>query len=189
MPNIRVTCPACRTELEIGAEHAGQEVECGNCLEVFVAKAPGGAGSSGPGQVPGTGPDPAPTRRSERSRPANRPVRKRRRDDDDDYEHDRRRDNYDDDDFDLPPRRETGGDGAATASLVLGIFALILSCCWIFSLPLGLSATITGGLGLKSRNNRGLAVAGLILGIISMCIAVFVLLFSIVGNAMGNRGP
>ncbi|QJW93018.1 zinc ribbon domain-containing protein [Frigoriglobus tundricola] len=188
MANIRVTCPACRTELEVGAEHAGQEVECGNCLEVFVAKAPGGTGVSGTGPVPGSGPGPLAVPGSQRSKPANRPVRKRRRDDDDDYEHDHRRDDYDDYDDYAPSRRGSGGDGAATASLILGIFALVLSCCWIFSLPLGLSATITGGLGLKSQNNRGSAVAGLILGIISMCVAVFFLFFFVVGNAAGNRG-
>lgn len=187
MANIRVTCPACRTELEVGAEHAGQEVECGNCLEVFVARPPGGASASGTRTGPGTGPAPVPGYGSPRSEPASRPVRKRRRDDDDDYEHDRRRDDYDDYD-DPPPRRGSEGDGAAIASLVLGIFALVLSCCWMFSLPLGLSATITGGLGLKSRYNRGSAVAGLILGIISMCIATFFMFFFIFGNAAGNRG-
>ena len=36
MPNIRVTCPTCKTELEVDAAHEGQEVECGNCLQVFI---------------------------------------------------------------------------------------------------------------------------------------------------------
>ena len=40
MASIRVTCPMCGKLLEVGAEHAGQEVECGECLQVFVAEVP-----------------------------------------------------------------------------------------------------------------------------------------------------
>lgn len=40
MANIRVTCPTCKQELEIDAQYIGQEVECGSCLQVFVAKDP-----------------------------------------------------------------------------------------------------------------------------------------------------
>ena len=65
MANIRVTCPACKSELEIDAEFEGQEVECGNCLEVFKAKRPGSAGSSDAGKIPGAG--------SGRGRSAERP--------------------------------------------------------------------------------------------------------------------
>ena len=40
MATIRLTCPACARMLEVGADAAGKEVECGECLEVFIAKAP-----------------------------------------------------------------------------------------------------------------------------------------------------
>ena len=183
MANIRVKCPACKSELEIGAEHAGQEVECGNCLEVFKAKVPGGNASSSDTGLP---PRTALPSGSGRGKPARKP---RRDDDDDDYESDRRRP-YEDDDYDdyAPPyRRSDGaGDGAATASLVLGIIALVLVCCWPLSLPLGLAATITGGLGLKSRNNKGMAVAGLVLGILSLCAAGMFLLFFAANAAQGR---
>jgi predicted Zn finger-like uncharacterized protein len=82
MANIRVTCPACKSELEIDAAFDGQEVECGNCLEVFTAKKPGGAGSSDTGKIPGAGRESASG--SGRSKPADKPARKKRRDDDDD---------------------------------------------------------------------------------------------------------
>ena len=169
MANIRVTCPACKSELEIDAAFDGQEVECGNCLEVFVAKTPDGGGASGGGKIPG-----ASAFGSGRSKPADKPARKKRRDDDDDDERDRRRrDDDDDDDYaPPPPRRSSGGagDGVAVTALVLGIVAVMGCCCWPVSIPAGLAACVTGAIGLKSENNKGLAVAGLVLGVIAMCL-------------------
>ena len=43
MANIRVSCPTCKAELEIDAQYVGQEVECGSCLQVFVAQDPAAA--------------------------------------------------------------------------------------------------------------------------------------------------
>src|SRR5215213_1683344 len=128
MANIRVTCPACKSELEIDSEFEGQEVECGNCLEVFKAKRPGSAGSSGTGKIPGAGT--GSSGGGGRGRSTDRPApKRRRRDDDDDF-----------DDYDPRPyRRSRGeGDGAATASLVLGIIALFPGCCCGFlGAPIG----------------------------------------------------
>lgn len=169
MANIRVTCPACNTQLEIGEEHGGQEVECGNCLQVFIAKAPEKEGPKakvvfGLPEKPAEPKEPPPKRR------------RRRDDDDDDYEHDRRRRDDDDYDYDRRDRRgaETGGaDGMAIASLVLGILSLPLVCCWWAGLPLAALAIIMGSLGMKSRDQSGLATAGLVLGIISACLVAF----------------
>ena len=176
MANIRVTCPACKTELEVDASHEGQEVECGNCLEVFKAKPPGSSAAGG-GKIPGAGSRPGGSGGSGRGRSDRPAPKKRRRDDDDDYDHDRRRDDDEFDDYDPRPRRSGGeGDGAATASLVLGIIAVVLFCCWPISGPVGLIAAVCGGLGLKSRNNRGQAIAGLALGVIGMALAALFLL-------------
>jgi hypothetical protein len=194
MANIRVTCPACKSELELDAAFEGQEVECGNCLEVFKAKAPGSAGSSGTGKIPGAGTKPASgSGRSDsgagsgRSRPA--PRRSRRDEvDDDDYEHDRRRDDYDDEDYGPPPERRSGeGDGAATASMVMGIISLVLVCCWPLSLPLGIAAVVTGIVGLKSRANKGQATAGIVLGVLTICLCGGLFLIGL-GNAILNPG-
>lgn len=170
MANIRVTCPACNTQLEIGEEHAGQEVECGNCLQVFIAKAPE---KEGPKVKVVFG---LPEKPEPREPPPKR--RRRRDDDDDDYEHDRRRRDDDDYDYDRRDRRgpDTGGaDGMAIASLVLGILSLPLVCCWWAGLPLAALAIIMGSLGMKSRDQSGLATAGLVLGIISACLVGFLL--------------
>ncbi|MBY0457120.1 MAG: hypothetical protein K2V38_07275, partial [Gemmataceae bacterium] len=81
MPDIRVTCPACKTQLEIDAAHEGQEVECGNCLEVFVAS-------------------------TKKPKPATRDARDDRDDDrDDDRGRSRGRDDRDDRDDDENDRR------------------------------------------------------------------------------------
>jgi predicted Zn finger-like uncharacterized protein len=187
MANIRVTCPACKSELEIDEAFGGKEVECGNCLEVFVARAPGAgdSGKSGPGKIPGAG-------ASGRSKPADKPAPKRRRDDDDDDDRDRRRrrrdDDDDDDDYGPPPPRRSGsgpGDGAATAALVLGILSLVLVCCWPISGPTSLAAIVTGIIGLQSREKKGLAVAGLILGVISLGLLGLLFLIGL-GNAIVN---
>lgn len=41
MALIRVHCPGCRAELELDDRHAGQEVECGGCRQVFIVDPPG----------------------------------------------------------------------------------------------------------------------------------------------------
>jgi len=194
MANIRVTCPACKSELEIDAAFDGQEVECGNCLEVFKAKGPGSSGSSGSprssggGKIPGARPESSSG--SGRSRPA--PRKKRRDDDDDDYEHDRRRDDDDDDDYaPPPPRRSRGssgpGDGAATASLVLGIVSLVPGCCCgLISIPAGIAAIVTGIVGLKSQSNKGMAIGGIVLGALGLGVTGVSLFFWGLGNAGFN---
>ncbi len=180
MANIRVTCPACKSELEIDETFDGQEVECGNCLEVFTAKGPksSGPGKSGTGKIPGAGTSRSGTSGTggSRSKSEDKPAKKKRRDndDDDDYEHDRRRRDDDDDNDDYappPPRRRGGGpgDGAATASLVLGIISIIPGCCCgLISVPAGIAAIVTGFVGLKSQTSKGMAVGGIVMGFIGL---------------------
>jgi predicted Zn finger-like uncharacterized protein len=162
MANIRVTCPTCNSELEIDAEYVGQEVECGSCLQVFVAEAkPSGSGRKIPGSSTG------------KSKPASKPKRKRRRDDDDEYDHDRR-DDYDDDDYAPPRRRRSeGGTGLAVTSLVLGIASIPMACCCgLFALPLSFGAAICGGIAMKNPEGKGMAVAGLVLGILGIALTI-----------------
>ena len=194
MANIRVTCPACKSELELDEAFDGQEVECGNCLEVFNAKGPksSGAGKSGSGKIPAPGLRALPAPGAVASKPTDKPARKKRRDDDDDeYEHDRKRRDDDDDDEDYapPPPRRSGsgpGDGAATASLVLGIVSIIPGCCCgLISIPAGIAAVVTGFVGLKSQTNKGMAVGGIVLGFIGL--GIFgVSIFAGFGNVLLN---
>jgi predicted Zn finger-like uncharacterized protein len=181
MANIRITCPACKSELEIDSQFEGQDVECGSCLEVFKARKPD---SDQPAVT-------VPTPASKRSKPADPPQRKKRqRDDDDDYERDRRRDDYEDDDYYYAPpeSRKNGGNGVAIASLILGIISIFPGCCCgIFGLPLSIGAIVTGVIGMNSPGGRGMSVAGLTLGIISIGFAVLALILRI-GLMANNPG-
>ena len=76
-------------------------------------------------------------------------------------------------------------NGMGTAALVLGIIGLVL--CWnIFGIILGILAVIFGGVGLGrakrgEANNRGAAMAGLVLGIIAIVLMI-VLVIAVVGS-------
>ena len=75
-----------------------------------------------------------------------------------------------------------------TVSLVLGILGFVLICCW-GGFPLGIAAMITGYLGMNNVNNdplkyggRGMAIAGLILGVVSIISSVIYIIFAILGS-------
>ena len=164
MATIRVTCPTCGQLLEVDAEHAGEEVECGECFQVFVAEGP----KPPKIQVILThGPLP-----HVEGKPKSR---QRRRDDDDDSEPNRPRDEYDEDDYDRPTR--PGGAGAAVTTgtavvgLVVGVFALLTSCCPVTGIVLGILAMVLGAVGKKSPDVSGAATAAAVLGSIAFVIS------------------
>lgn len=69
---------------------------------------------------------------------------------------------------------ETKSSGLAVASLVLGILAIVFSCClYYIAFPCGLLSIILGGVSLKKQmGGKGMAVAGLVLGIIAVALGV-----------------
>jgi len=78
--------------------------------------------------------------------------------------------------------------GMAIASMVLGIVALVLSCCVPY-VPaiLAIIAVILGGLSLaKKQGGKGMAIAGLVCGVIALIPSVMV----IIGGAalIGSMG-
>jgi hypothetical protein len=84
----------------------------------------------------------------------------------------------------IPENKDKKTSGLATASLVLGIFAIILGWIpffgWIFiilALSFGIRAIIKINQGLNS--GRGLAIAGVILGSIGLLFAIIVLAMTI----------
>lgn len=147
MATITVRCPTCECELELGAQYQGQEVECGSCHQVFVAK-------------------PQTDRRSDREskrepedqgeRPSSSRGRRRSRryaDEDDDY---------DDDFYDRRRRRDNDGTGLGDASLIIGILSVFVFWCPLIGIPLTLVGLVLGCLGLRSNRN-GTAIAGVVL--------------------------
>jgi hypothetical protein len=79
----------------------------------------------------------------------------------------------------VAPRR----NGLGIAAMVLGIVAVVIPCFWVLQIP-GVLATIFGAVSLsQSKKNpqkytgRGMAIAGFVLGLVSLAILVLVLLF------------
>lgn len=75
-----------------------------------------------------------------------------------------------------------------TISLILGILGIVLFCCY-GGFPFGIAAIVTGFLGFQNTNKnplqyggRGLAIAGMILGVIGFIGVLILLLLGIVGN-------
>lgn len=76
----------------------------------------------------------------------------------------------------------------STVSLALGIFGIMSMCCF-GGIPFGAAALITGYLGMKNADRdpmkygaRGLAVAGLILGIVGFLGSFVYLIIALVAN-------
>lgn len=166
MAYVRVQCPACNAELEIDEQHLGQEVECGSCLQTFVAQ-------------------------DASARPSSR-GRRSERDDDRDEDRPRRRRSRraaDDDDYDYsPPRARSGGGNAlGVVSLIFGILSYPLMCCCYLNIPTALVAIVCGAIGLSNPQSKGLSIAGLILGGLNLLVFGALFLFGL-GINMVNMG-
>lgn len=57
-------------------------------------------------------------------------------------------------------------------SLIFGILSLTMGCCCWLHIPLGITAVVTGGFGIhfgnQGRGGKGMAIAGLVMGIIAL---------------------
>ena len=89
----------------------------------------------------------------------------------------------------MPPAFVSGKDQTLPiVSLVLGILSIVLICCY-GGIPFGIGALITGYLGLNNTNKdpmqyggRGMAMAGLILGVISLLSSVVFIILVLLGR-------
>ena len=81
-------------------------------------------------------------------------------------------------------------NGLAVASLVLGIVGAALFWTLVGGFVLGLLATIFGAIGLsKARRgapNKGMATAGLVLGILTLLASLFILSTAVVSFGSGG---
>lgn len=73
----------------------------------------------------------------------------------------------------------------AVIAMVLGIASFVFSCCFFLSIPCGIAAFVFGILGLKSER-RAMAIAGIIIGAISVVISVIAAISIIVSIIMEN---
>ncbi len=73
----------------------------------------------------------------------------------------------------------------AIISMVLGIASFVFSCCCFLSLPCGIAAIVFGVLGLKSEK-RAMAIAGIVIGALSIVISLVVTISIIVSLILEN---
>ncbi len=86
-----------------------------------------------------------------------------------------------------PPQ---GPSGLAIASLNGGIMGIVSTCCCgVFGIPLPLIALVTGGIALANPNaqGKGMAIAGVILGSLSLLFAVVVLVIMLTNPDFGQQ--
>lgn len=78
---------------------------------------------------------------------------------------------------------QPGGVGLGVASMVLGILSILFSCCFYYiAFPCGIIGLLLGAVAIKKNNSgKGMAVAGVVLSIISLALAVITI---IVGGAL-----
>ena len=80
-------------------------------------------------------------------------------------------------------------NGMAIGALVCGILGFLLSCCWFISLPLSIISIILGIIVLKkNKAGRTMAIIGIILGAITVIIAIGVIAVSVFSFSSGEFG-
>lgn len=84
----------------------------------------------------------------------------------------------------LQPRNQT----LPTVSMILGVFSLVFVCCF-GGIWLGLPAAIIGFLGMRNADafpdrfsGRGMAIAGIIIGIITFFMSIIHIIFTAIGG-------
>jgi hypothetical protein len=82
------------------------------------------------------------------------------------------------------PRRT---NNLATASLVMGLLAITCGCCCCYGFPFNLLGVVFGAIALtqisrapEQESGRELAIAGLVLSLLSIVLSLFLSLFSMV---------
>lgn len=81
---------------------------------------------------------------------------------------------------------QEGSKALSIASMVLGIVAIVLCFCvpWL-PLILGIVAVVLGGIALaKKMPGKGMAIAGLVTGLIA--VAIYIIVIVIVGAAFAS---
>lgn len=80
------------------------------------------------------------------------------------------------------------GNGLAVAALVLGIVSLVLFCVWYVSLPCSILAIIFGKIGRgrarEGASGGGMATAGMVCGVIALCIAILIIGCAVAGVSL-----
>lgn len=156
-------CPGCHAKLSVNAGDVGKDVECPYCKTTFRALASSDQARRS-GRSSDTVEDDRPRKQSER------------------------RERYDDDGGDdRTRRREPESQTVGTVALVTGIISLPMGCCCgVLSIPLSLTAIVTGILSLKTAG-RGMGLAGLIVGSLSLIFSLGMMVLGFGAQVMNIR--
>ena len=86
----------------------------------------------------------------------------------------------------MPPQQPKKRIGFSIASLIVGIFALLFNCCCFpyISPILGILAVVFGILGMRD-GNKGLSIAGIIVGAIGFVVSLVLIIMVIVSASSG----
>lgn len=82
-----------------------------------------------------------------------------------------------------------GGTAFGVTSLVTGIIAFVTGWLPFFSIPLGAVAIIFGILGMKRPDSKGMAIAGLVAGIVGAVFGLSVVVFWIIAVTTAVNAP
>lgn len=73
--------------------------------------------------------------------------------------------------------------GYSIASMVLGIVSLVFLVLWYISLPSAILAIIFAIIGMK-KGGKGMAIAGLVTGIVAIALYIMLIVFTIVSVSL-----
>lgn len=92
---------------------------------------------------------------------------------------------------DTKAKQSESSDGLAVASLAVGVFAFLLGWTGVFGLPVSVVAIVFGVVALVGKQNKNLAVAGLVLGIVSFLVSAVMLVVAVsnIGNTCSTVTP
>ncbi len=80
---------------------------------------------------------------------------------------------------------ESGGNGMAIASMVLGIVAIVLMCCNTYiGMACAVVGLILGILHVRKNGKNGMAIAGIVCSAVAIAIAVIAIILVAVGVSM-----
>lgn len=87
------------------------------------------------------------------------------------------------------PTGKGGGVAFGVTSLVTGIIALLSGWVPFFSLPLGAIAIVFGILGLNKPDSKGMAIAGLVMGIVGAITGLAIVVFWLIALSTASSTP
>jgi predicted Zn finger-like uncharacterized protein len=180
MPEV-VNCPQCKRKLRVPDDLIGKKVKCPTCATTFTASA--GAAPVPEEEAPRASRRPATPPDEDESEEVPRarrlPARSVAYDEEEDYE--------DEDEVPVGRRRpqEQTGNGMAVTGMVLGIVGFVIGfvpCFGWVGFILGILGCVFASIGLaaavRTGTGKGMAVAGLVLSILSVVwIPLWLLIF------------